>query len=444
MKVIFLTFNKYIELVLMAVYTIQCFSVFRYSDEKDRNGIYIRQDVGMALIYFLSFLQLYLQMMDINVIRFYIITQLLFLCVILLFRLLYPKANKLLVNNMCMLISIGFTILVRLNFQKAKKQFVVVLISFVLAFVIPLILKTFNRLRRFYPLFAFTGIAALSAVLFFSSAINGSKLNIKIGGVSFQASEFVKIIFVFAIAGILTCVRSNKRILISCIVAGLHVLLLVASKDLGSAVIFYIVYIVMLFIATGRMRYFWGGLMGAGLFSVVGYFMFSHVRVRVEAFMDPLGTIDNSGYQIAQSLFAIGTGGFTGMGLYMGVPNRIPVVEADFIFAAISEEFGVLFGICMVLICVSCFVMFMNIAMRFNDMFYKLVAVGLAVTYGFQVFLTIGGVTKFIPLTGVTLPLVSYGSNSIMVSLIMFSVIQGLYVSVKSMNDEDNKKKAKD
>ncbi len=122
------------------------------------------------------------------------------------------------------------------------------------------------------------------------------------------------------------------------------------------------------------------------------------------------------------------------MGLYQGAPNRIPVVEADFIFAALSEEFGVIFSLCIILVCVSCFIMFMNIAMRFNDLFYKLVAVGLAVTYGFQVFLTIGGVTKFIPLTGVTLPLVSYGSNSIMVSMIMFSVIQGLYVSVRSMN----------
>ncbi|MBR2274874.1 MAG: FtsW/RodA/SpoVE family cell cycle protein, partial [Lachnospiraceae bacterium] len=141
-------------------------------------------------------------------------------------------------------------------------------------------------------------------------------------------------------------------------------------------------------------------------------------------------TIDSSGFQIAQALFALGTGGFFGMGLCQGAPNKIPVVYSDLIFAAICEELGVLFGICLILVCVSIFVMFMNIAMKFSDLFYKLVAVGLSVIYGFQVFLNLGGVTKFIPLTGVTLPLVSYGGNSILVTLLMFSIIQGLYNAV--------------
>lgn len=116
------------------------------------------------------------------------------------------------------------------------------------------------------------------------------------------------------------------------------------------------------------------------------------------------------------------------MGLEQGAPNKIPVVEADFIFAAISEELGGIFGACLILVCVSCFVMFMNISMKLKDEFYKLIAVGLAVMYGFQVFLTIGGVTKFIPLTGVTLPLVSYGGTSVLTTLIMFAIIQGLYI----------------
>ena len=438
MTVIIITLSKYIITAIMAVYTFQCFSVFRYNNEKDRNGIYIRQDIAMGLMYLISFLVMSLYTGDENLMPFYLLTQLILLSLIMLYRFMYPEANKLLVNNMCMLMSVGFIILARLNFTKAKKQFLVALISIAMALVIPYILKKFKRLRRFYLLLALAGIGSLAFVLIFSRTINGSKLNIRIGGVSFQASEFVKIIFVFAIAGMLTCMKNKHRILISALTAGAHVLLLVASKDLGSAIIFFIVYVIMLFIATGKPVYLIGGLAGAAISSVAGYYMFSHVRVRVEAWKDPLGSINDAGYQIAQSLFAIGTGGFQGMGLMQGAPNRIPVVEADFIFAAISEEFGVLFGICLILICVSCFVMFMNIAMRFNDMFYKLVAVGLAVTYGFQVFLTLGGVTKLIPLTGVTLPLVSYGSNSIMVSLIMFSVIQGLYVSVRSSNSSDD------
>ncbi|MBR5359283.1 MAG: FtsW/RodA/SpoVE family cell cycle protein, partial [Lachnospiraceae bacterium] len=353
METIFITFNRYILIILMTVYSFQCFSVFRYKTEEERDGIYIRQDVAMTLIYLLSFIQLYIMTGETELIMFYAVTQLLLWCTILLYRLLYPEANKLLVNNMCMLISVGFIILVRLDYQKAKKQFMVVLVSLIMAVIIPFILKTFKRLRRFYWLLSAAGIAALSAVLFFSNTINGSKLNIKIGGISFQASEFVKIIFVFAMAGILTCAdgeKGVKRHRIAAAVAGIHVLLLVASKDLGSAIIFYMVFVIMLFVGMERYKYLILGLAGAAVCSVAGYMMFSHVRVRVEAWKDPLGTIETSGYQIAQSLFAIGTGGFTGMGLYNGAPNRIPVVEADFIFAAISEEFGVMFGICLILI----------------------------------------------------------------------------------------------
>ncbi len=435
MITIFLTLSKYILILLMAVYAIQCFSVFRHNDEKERDGIYIRQDVDMSLIYLLSFMILYVKTGNHILLQFYALTQIILWALILLYRFMYPEASKLLVNNMCMLMSIGFVILARLNYEKAKKQFIVALISIGMAIVIPYILKKFKRLRRFYILLAAAGIIALSTVLFFSTTVNGSKLNLRIGGVSFQASEFVKIIFVFAMAGMLTCMNEKYRIPAATVTAGLHVILLVASKDLGGAIIFFIVYVIMLFVSTGKLSYFLIGLAGSALCSVIGYTMFSHVRVRVTAFLNPLSNIEGSGYQIAQSLFAIGTGGFAGMGLMDGAPYRIPVVEADFIFAAISEEFGIIFGICLLLVCVSCFIMFMNIAMRFNDRFYKLVAVGLATTYGFQVLLTVGGVTKFIPLTGVTLPLVSYGSNSIMVSLIMFSVIQGLYVSVRSSNE---------
>ena len=116
---------------------------------------------------------------------------------------------------------------------------------------------------------------------------------------------------------------------------------------------------------------------------------------------------------ITQSLFAIGTGGWFGMGLCQGMPNRIPVVEKDFIFAAISEEMGAIFAICVLLICLGCFIQFMMIATQMQAMFYKIIAVGLGMEYVVQVFLTVGGVTKFIPSTGVTLPFVSYGGSSI-------------------------------
>jgi len=161
------------------------------------------------------------------------------------------------------------------------------------------------------------------------------------------------------------------------------------------------------------------------------------------AWRNPWALIDNEGYQVTQSLFAIGTGGWFGMGLMKGLPTSIPVVTSDFIFSAISEEMGGLFSFCLILICISTFVMFINIAMKLSNHFYKFTALGLSIMYIFQVFLSVGGVTKFIPSTGVTLPLISYGGSSILSSIMMFNVIQGLYVLGQDRNDKIEKKKRK-
>lgn len=428
---IIIELSKYFIIIFMAIYTFECFSVFRYADEDSRNGIYIRQNVFMFLIHFISFAALFLEMKDGRLILFYAIQQIMLFGVIMLYRVIYPNANRLIVNNMCMLLTVGFIILTRLSYDKAVKQFVIAVISLSVTMCIPFILKKFRYFDKFAWIYAIIGIAALGIVMLFSNVVNGSKLNITIANYTFQPSEFVKIIFVFAIAGILYHSTDFKQVVLSAVVAGIHVIILVLSKDLGSAVIFFVVYFAMLYVATKNVGYYLLGGVAGALAAIVGYRLFSHVRVRVAAWRDPIGTIEEAGYQISQSLFAIGTGSWFGMGLGQGAPNKIPVVEADFIFSAITEEFGVIFGLCLILVCVSCFVMFMNISMRFKNTFYKLVAVGLAVIYGFQVFLTIGGVTKFIPLTGVTLPLVSYGGSSVIVSLIMFAIIQGLYITVR-------------
>ncbi len=161
---------------------------------------------------------------------------------------------------------------------------------------------------------------------------------------------------------------------------------------------------------------------------MIAYYLFNHVRVRVVAWQDPLAVFEREGNQVANSLFAIGTGGWFGMGLNQGMPNKIPEVKQDFIFSAVAEELGGIFAVCLILVCVSCFLMFLNIAMQMKDSFYKLVALGLGTIYGFQILLSVGGDIKFIPSTGVTLPLVSYGGSSLLSTLIIFAVIQGLYL----------------
>ena len=221
---------------------------------------------------------------------------------------------------------------------------------------------------------------------------------------------------------------SLKQIVITSVIAAVHVLMLVVEKDLGAAVIFFVTYIVMLYVASRRVMWPLLGLAAGSGASVVAYHLFDHVKRRVIAWKDPWGNYNDAGYQIAQSLFAIGTGGWFGMGLYQGMPKDIPVRESDFIFAVIAEELGGFFAICLILVFMSCFIMFINISLRLTNNFYKLLAIGLSIAYGFQLFLCIGGVIKFIPHTGVTLPLISYGGSSILSTIIVFAVIQGLYL----------------
>ena len=194
----------------------------------------------------------------------------------------------------------------------------------------------------------------------------------------------------------------------------------------------------MLYVATSKPIYLFSGLAAGSVAAIIAYRLFYHVRVRVIAWQNPFGYIDKEGYQITQSLFAIGTGGWFGMGLNRGLPTDIPVVDSDFIFSAISEELGGLFAICLILLFTSCFVMFINIALHQEEMFYRQIALGFSVMFGFQVILSIGGVIKFIPSTGVTLPLISSGGSSVLSTIIMFMIMQGVYLKEKTVKRETN------
>ncbi len=258
-----------------------------------------------------------------------------------------------------------------------------------------------------------------------------------LAGISIQPSEFVKITFVLFIASMFYRSLSFGSVAAATGVAAAHVLILVASKDLGSALLFFVTYLFMLFVATSSWLYLGAGLAAGSGAAMLAYQVFPHVQTRVAAWQNPWLDMDNKGYQITQSLFAIGTGGWFGMGLYRGMPYKIPVVEKDFIFAAISEELGGIFALCILLICLGCFLQFMMIAGQLQAVFFKLTAFGLGVVYITQVFLTVGGVTKFIPSTGITLPFVSYGGSSILSTFILFNVMQGLYL-IKRNEEEDD------
>lgn len=327
-----------------------------------------------------------------------------------------------------MLMVIGFTILTRLSYDTAMRQFQIAVISVAITMLIPLIISKVSMFRKLTWIYGIVGIGMLGIVAFLGVTTKGANISFTIAGITIQPSEFIKIIFVFLIASMLYKSTEFTQVVKATVLAAVHVLILVISKDLGGALIFFVAYLIMLYVATQNTLYLFGGLGAGCVASVIAYFLFNHVRVRVIAWKNPLAYFELEGNQISQSLFAIGTGGWFGMGLNQGMPNRIPEVKKDFIFSAIAEEFGGIFAICLILVCVSCFLMFLNIAMQMKDRFYKYVALGLGTIYGFQVFLSIGGNIKFIPSTGVTLPLVSYGGSSLLSTLIIFSIIQGLYL----------------
>lgn len=437
---------KYLIIIIMVLFTFQCFNIFKKHKKEEKQHVLRKQIILILLFNLVSYAVLYIKTQKFHMLIMCAIVFAFVLLIQLLYRLIYKKGNMLIVNNMCMLLSIGFMTLSRLNFDKAMKQFQIAAIGMALSFIVPVIVRKVKLLKDFTWLYGIVGIVLLCVVLVMAAISGGAKLSIVIGGVTFQFSELVKITFVFFVAGMLKEDISFKRVVITTIGAAAHVLILVLSKDLGNALVFFVAYIVMLYVATRKPFYAVAGLGAGCAASVLAYFLFDHVRQRVITWQDPIAVYDKvgGGYQVAQSLFGISAGSWFGMGLCDGIPNSIPIVVKDFIFAAICEELGAVFAICMLLICMSCYLMIVNISMKMSKPFYKLIAMGLGAQYAFQVFLTVGGSTKFIPLTGITLPLVSYGGSSVICTILMFAIIQGLYILREDEGEElERKKRAK-
>lgn len=421
----------------MAIYTYYNFKFFAMPDEAARRRLCRLQNVAMLLIHTLAYIVIYMRTDDEKTLLFFGAQFLFFVLYMSFYRMFYHNLSRLLLNNTCMLLSVSLIMLTRISFDKAVRQFVIVVIAAVITMVIPFIVDRVWQLAKIPWVYGILGLLLLLVVCIAGKTSFGAQLAISVGGFSFQPSEFVKISFVFFVATMFYRSTSFKTVFITTAVAAAHVLVLVLSKDLGSALIFFITYLLMLFIATSSWLYLGIGAGAGTVAAMIAYQLFSHVRVRVTAWSDPWSNIDGKGYQITQALFAIGTGGWFGMGLYQGMPKKIPVVEKDFIFAAISEELGGIFALCILLICLGCFLQFMLIAGKMQAVFYKLIAFGLGTVYIVQVFLTVGGVIKFIPSTGVTLPFVSYGGSSILSTFILFNVIQGLYILKRNEEEED-------
>ena len=441
MRTYILALTKYGLTVDVLLFTVlACILLFNRNKRAAQVMGYL-QSCLLLVFMLISYITLALAMKSVTYIFLCMIQLVVFFLAIAVYQAAYPKASLTLLNNMFMLMSIGLVIVSRLDIDKAWKQLAIAVVGLVITCALPLLRHYFYLLKKPGYIYGVVGIGMLAAVMLLSSATNGANITFTIAGVTFQPSEFVKILFLLFLASTLKDAKSWKDVFLVAIFAAAHVLILIGSTDLGSGLIFYVVFFFVVFLATGAG---WVLAFGAG-FGAIGavacYFMFAHIQERVAAFLDPWAYIDTIGYQITQALFAISAGGAFGSGLGQGSPDDIFFADSDFVYASCCEEFGLIIGVCIIVLCLGCMLVMLRLAMGFADRFYQLLAYGCAVEYGFQCFLTIGGQTKFIPLTGVTLPFISYGGSSLLTSLIMFTLVQTMYILRNEKIDEYRKKR---
>lgn len=291
--------TKYIMLVLILLYTLSTFHYLRMKTHKKRNRDCALQLFCMFMLHLTGYLAIILYTGETIILTFYLAQVVFFILYLVLFRVIYKKSSRLLVNNTCMLLAISFIMLTRLGVERAVRQFIITVAAAALAMAVPVVVRKMRYLWRFGWLYAAIGVAALGAIMLFSRTQFGANLSFNIGGFfSLQPSEFVKISFVFFVASMFQTSISFRRVVVTTAVAALHVLILVASKDLGAALIFFIAYLLMLFVATRSYLYLFGGLAAGSAASVLAYKVFSHVRTRVQVWRDPWADPTGDGWQI--------------------------------------------------------------------------------------------------------------------------------------------------
>lgn len=429
--------SNYAFVVIMAVYVATNIAVFFFKNPEQHKHFYMLQTLLAIAFHAVGYITLFMRTEDPRYFFFFAFQELILFALILVFRTIYHSVSRLMLNNVIMLLFVGFTILGRLAFMNAVRQFVITVVALAVSMMIPWIMKHTKLLNKMGYIYAAIGILSLGAVWLTGEITNGSKLAFTVNGMSFQPSEFVKITLVFALAALLSNTKNKYRYIITAALVAVHIGILVLSRDLGGAGIYCMIYLFLFYISNRNMITLGAGaLLGAGAF-VLALKMFSHVKIRVQNWLNPWMDMTNTGYQITQSLFAIGTGGWEGMGLLQGDPTTIPYVNEDFVFSAIAEEFGVLFAVLLILLYLLTVLHIFRMSARVQEFFHKLILSGLAVSLGTQVILTIGGGTRFIPLTGVTLPLISMGGSSLTSTILMFGVVQGIYINEIGCYDED-------
>ena len=356
-------------------------------------------------------------------------------------RTLAPRADQTLLPLAALLNGLGYVFIVRLSHHQAGLQAVWTSLG-IAAFVATLLFVPRARdLDRYRYLFVFGGVGLLLLPLLpvIGENIGGSRVWVHIGPLNFQPGEFAKISLLIFCASYLAEKREvlsqgdrrlgpiplpDLRALGPVVLAwGLSIVVMVFERDLGMSMLYFGLFIALLYVATGRRRYVGAGV---GLFaaaSVMAYLAFAHVQERFHIWVNPWKVSQSSGYQIVQAMFAFGAGGVAGTGLALGSPTRIPAVQTDFIFAAIGEELGLAGTIAVLIAFILIVGSALRIAVRAEQPMDKLMAVGAAAIFGLQTFIIISGVIRLLPLTGLTLPFVSYGGSSLVANYILLGLL---------------------
>lgn len=347
-----------------------------------------------------------------------------------------PAADPAILPICFALSSIGIAFVTRLAPDLAVRQVAWLVLGIIFMIAVIIFMKNMDKTANYkYTLMVIGLILLLSPLLpGIGNEIYGSRIWLSIGSFSFQPGEIAKIFIVLFLAGYLAQNREMlsvfthkvgpfkfpdlSTLLPLLIMWLLSMAIVVFEKDLGSALIVYFVFLTMLYVASGKKFYLIVGLLTIAIGAVILFFFFSHVQVRVDTWLDPFADPTNTGYQLVQSIFSMADGGLFGVGIGSGLADNIPIVESDFIFAAIAEETGLL-GAAGLLLLYLCFaIRGLVTAARAKSDVISFIAVGLTATIVLQAFIIVGGVTRLIPLTGLTLPFVSQGGSSLLASFI--------------------------
>ena len=348
---------------------------------------------------------------------------------------LYPEGDKFLFIFSSILAVVGIATIYRIDKSMAVKQLVWVGIGIISYMIIATALPHIKKFSSYSKIYMIMTLILMPMGFIYGTIFNvetyGAMNWVKFGPIGFQPSEFGKIFLILYLASVLKDYESKnvikedfKQLIIPALIVMYSLICMVLQTDLGSVLIFFGISVTMLYIATSKKKYVFTCL-GLSVVGALGaYNIFSHVKRRVMIWLDPWKYATDEGYQIVQGLYAIASGGLTGVGLGNGYPDLIFASESDFIFAVISEEFGIIFAVGLMIIYFLMFYRGIRIAFITEDRFSQLLVVGISTMIACQTLVIIGGIFTIIPLTGITLPLISYGGSSILSIFFSLGILQ--------------------